>query len=254
MRSWFCCRFNDLADRLSFLQHQPQCFRGRFRLAGVSVRIHAFWKQCPVTGYACGRKFIGYFCGHLVTGFVAIESDDNFLWFTLFNSFKKLISKSIYPVSCRNVRKAVSVERQGIYDRFTEYYFISCQAFRVEDSGVWAGQIEMVSSASSEVVSDLSAVDFADVAAFIEDRKHDRAGKMFVAAVAIKAEFLQLSSDFKAAFYLLNRQIQAESSVRKAELKSGDYFRVVYAALFEICDSFRAGFKGFMVIVYYLQH
>ncbi len=55
-----------------------------------------------------------------------------------------------------------------------------------------------------------------------------------MAAVAIKAEFLQLSSDFKAAFYLLNRQIQAESSVREAEFKFSDYFRAVDTALFEV--------------------
>ena len=63
--------------------------------------------------------------------------------------------------------------------------------------------------AFAQVVADLAAVDFGDVALHIEYRHDQRAVEVFVAAVAVETDFLQAGADFRAGNAIFLRQAQA---------------------------------------------
>ena len=65
------------------------------------------------------------------------------------------------------------------------------QRLQVEDAAVRSGQVQVQRRPLAQIAADLAAVHAGDLAAFVEDRDHQGAIEMLVAALAEEAKLLQ---------------------------------------------------------------
>jgi hypothetical protein len=65
----------------------------------------------------------------------------------------------------------------------------------VEHAPVWAGQIQVIGRALSQVVVELAAVELDDLAGIIQDRDHQRTSQVLMAGLPQHAQLLQGPAD-----------------------------------------------------------
>jgi transcriptional regulator with XRE-family HTH domain len=103
--------------------------------------------------------------------------------------------------------------------------------------------------ARAQVVQELAPVHLHHVARLVEDRDHQRAIEVLVAALADQAHLLQARPDVGTGLARFLRQPQPQRAVGHAQLEGGDQLRVRQAARGQVGQRLRAVLQSLVVVV-----
>ncbi len=126
------------------------------------------------------------------------------------------------------------------------------QRRRVEDAPVRARQVQVKRRARPQPRGDLSTVHLGHSSRLVDDRDHDRAVEVFVAALAQDAEPLKASAQLAPGLAVLLRQTVRERAVGKANAEVLDHLRVLQASPLEIGERLGALLERRVVVVDHL--
>jgi len=173
-----------------------------------------------------------------------------------FECFPVIFSKTVYAVACRHIPVIGTPEGKSIDQRFAQDdLFRDGERLFIPDAFVRARKVSMQRRALAQSFGDFPAIDFRNGSIQINHRNHNRSGEVFVPAFPQDAKPLQSSPDLRALFPIAFRQAVAERSIRKAQPKVVDHFRMLQASVLQVSQSFRALLQGCVVIIrYFLQH
>jgi hypothetical protein len=114
------------------------------------------------------------------------------------------------------------------------------ESFFVPHAAMRPRQVGMLRRPGAQIVVDLPPIHAGHVAGKIEDREHDGAVHVLVAALgAQNAETLQASTKIGSGLAVLVRQRESQFAICKTQLEVADHLRVCEAAAFEIAQCFR---------------
>ena len=240
-------------DRVSYDQTEG-FFRG-LDLQGVGVRVHAFRELDPEAFESFADEPLGKLVGGGFPRLVAVVGDKDPLDSGLLEGFEVVGGEAVHAVGSGDIAEARAPEGKRVDDRFAQNHIGGCgKGGRVENPFVRAGKVEVMHQAGGEVRADFPAVDFGNVAVFIEDGKDDSAVAVLVSGCAIDSKAGEPLADRRARLPASRGKPQAEGAVRVADLEMVDHFGISDSPLFEVGQRFRAFLQRLVVVIDDLAH
>ncbi|MCZ7590618.1 MAG: hypothetical protein M5U15_00020 [Kiritimatiellae bacterium] len=228
--------------------------RSGCHLASVFVGVHAVRELDPEAVHAARRQAVGVPQRRLVPGVVGIVGNADAPHLPGKDRVEQFIGEPVRPVDERHIAEPVYPERQRIERGLAQDDFRFVQGLGVPYPGVRSGQVQMMGRAFAQALGDLAAVDFGHVAAFVEDRQHQRTVKVFVSGFPEQAQRLQPRPDRRAVLPVLVRQPQAQRPVGEAEPEAVDGLLVVQSPPPQVVQGGGRFQESFVVVVHHLAH
>ena len=187
-------------------EHEPQALPRRLDLQGVLVGVHAAGKLDAEAGDPLAGQALGRLGGGALAGVVPVERQEHPLDAVAPEGRQVVLGQTVDPVGGRDVLKARAPEGQGVDQRLGEDHLVGLlEGLPVPDAAVRAGQVEVARHPLLERPGDLPAVDLRHPARLVEDRDHDRAVEVLVAALAQDPQLGEPAPDLGAGLALLVR-------------------------------------------------
>ena len=175
-------------------------------------------------------------------------------WHLLRNDrVEQLLGKAFRAVDERHVRKAVHVEGERVKRRFAQDQLPSRQRGHVPNADVRPRQIQMQRRALAQIVQNLAPVHPHRLAVRAQDRHHQRAVEMFVAALPNEPQLLQPLPNRHALGSVAVRHPQPQRPIGKPQPKLFDGRFVVYAAFLEVGQRGGSFQQPLVVVVHHLR-
>ena len=191
--TWLHRRFS-IAQPLRFADNDSQGFCCGRDLQCVLVRVHAFGKLDAEAFNASLHQQLGHLGRTAFACLVAVVGNQHPLCTVCFECGQHVIGEAFNAIGAGDVAIPRTPERQRINQRFAQDDFLvrlQCPHVEYATPAPFArGQVQVLGCACAQVVQELAAIHFNDVALLVQHRHDQRTVEMLVAGFAVDADFL----------------------------------------------------------------